>query len=438
MPRPTRRQILRTASAAAAGAGAARPARAAEKLAVLGGAPVRRGSFPSWPVIGTTDEKMLQEVLTGREWFRYTGKYVKQFEETWAANLGARHAVAVNSGTSALITALNALGIGPGDEVIVPPYTFIATVNAVLLQHALPIFVDSDIETFQIDASKIEPALTSRTACILPAHIGGSAADLDTILPLARKRGLPVLEDTCQSHLAEWRGKKLGTLGELGCFSFQASKNLNCGEGGAVTTGSPELYARCMGFQNQGIARGLPASPEPSAGCNLRMTEFQGGLLLTQLARLEEQARLREENASYLTKQLREIPGIRPARMYEGCTRNAYHLYMFRYDAREFAGVPRARFLQALAAEGVPASGGYTALNRQPFLKNTLEKRGFKAIYSPRQIAEYHERNQCPVNDRLCEEAVWFTQNMLLGSRTQMDQIAEAIRKIHGAAGTLA
>jgi perosamine synthetase len=435
MSKQTRRQLLKTASVA--GLAGAVPASAGEKLAVLGGSPVRKERFPSWPVIGPNEERALDAVLLGKEWFRYSGKYVAQFEQTWAKQLGCAHAVAVNSGTSALITALSALEIGPGDEVIVPPYTFIATVNAVLLKHALPVFVDSDLETFQIDAKKIDAALTPQTRCIMPVHIGGSAADLDTVLAIAGKRRLPVLEDTCQSHLAEWRGKKLGTLGDLGCFSFQASKNLNSGEGGAISTNRPDLYARCAGFQNQGTLRNAPSSVAPVAGCNMRMTEFQGALLLEQLTRLEEQSRTREQNAAYLTAQLKEIPGISPARMYEGCTRNAYHLYMFRYDPKQFANVPRARFLQAMAAEGVPCSGGYRPLNKGDFLRNTLDSREFKAVYSLKQIAEYHERNRCPVNDRLCEEGVWLTQNMLLGSRSDMDQVAEAVRRIQKQASTL-
>jgi dTDP-4-amino-4,6-dideoxygalactose transaminase len=430
----TRRTLL----GAAAGAGLAGGARADDTPALLGGKPVRSGPFPSWPVIGPNEEKTWSEVLQGKRWFRLSGTYVKSFEESWAKQLGARYALATSSGTTALFTALNALGVGPGDEVIVPPYTFIATVNAVLLQHALPVFVDTDPETFQIDAKKIEAAITPKTAALLPVHIGGSAADLDTILPLARKSGLPVIEDACQSHWAEWRGKKLGTLGDMGCFSFQASKNLNSGEGGSVVTSDPRLYSRCFGFHNQGfVPAGSPSGVAPGVGCNLRMTEFQGALLGEQLTRLEAQSRVREENAAYLTKQLREIPGISPARVYEGCTRNAYHLYMFRYDAREFAGVPRAKFLQALQAEGIPCSAGYTPLNRQAFLKNALESRGFRAVYPAKQLAEYHERNRCPANDRLCEEAVWLTQNMLLGGRGDMDQIAEAVRKIRKHAAKL-
>ncbi len=179
-------------------------------------------------------------------------------KQTWVQTLGAKHCLAVANGTSALITSLAALGVGPGDEVIVPPYTFVATINAVLMHHAIPIFVDTDPETFQIDARKLESALTEQTACIIPVHLGGSAADMDTILAVAAKHKVPVVEDACQAHLAEWRNKKVSTLGDLGCFSFQASKNLNSGEGGAILTNSDKLYEECRSFQNNG--RSAPGS----------------------------------------------------------------------------------------------------------------------------------------------------------------------------------
>jgi len=440
-----RHKVSRRRFLAAACVGAAVSARkraysreSSPKLAVLGGKAVRNQPFPSWPVIGDNDEKAWLDVLRSRSWNRLGGTRVDQFEKSWAAQLGAGHCVATASGTSALFTALNALGIGPGDEVLVPPYTFVATINVVLLQHALPVFVDSDRETMQMDATKIEAAITKRTRCILPVHIGGSVANMDLILEVARTRGIPVLEDTCQAHLAEWRHRKAGTLGAMGCFSFQASKNLNCGEGGAIVSDNAELIEICRSFHNQGRGGKDSAFAYARNGDNRRLTEFQGALLLEQLARLEEQSRTREQNAEYLTRQLRQIPGIQPARMYEGCTRNAYHLYMFRYDGREFADLPRPRFLQALRAEGVPCSGGYVPLDKEPFLKATLQSRAFRYIYSEKEINELEERNRCPENDRLCEEAVWFTQNMLLGPRAGMDQIAEAVRKVKKGAPALA
>jgi perosamine synthetase len=433
----TRRKLLGAASTGVLAARVARPASTG-KPAILGGPPVRTAPFPSWPVIAENDERAWMQVLRSGKWNRLDGDCARQFEQTWAATLDAKHCLATANGTSALIVSLNALGVGPGDEVIVPPYTFVATVNAVLMQHAMPIFVDTDPETFQIDARKIERAITERTRCLLPVHLGGSPADLDAILEIGRKHNLPVVEDACQAHLAEWRHRKVSTLGALGCFSFQASKNLNSGEGGAILTNDTDLYRVCQSFHNNGRGDTGSGFGYVRNGANLRITEFQAALLTEQLKRVEEQARTRERNAAYLTTQLAEIPGIRPARMYEGATRNAYHLYMLRYDKTSFADLPRAQFLKALRAEGVPCSSGYTPLNQEPFLKHTFDSRAYRAIYPDRQLAEWVERNHCPANDKLCEEAVWFTQTMLLGPRQDMDQIAEAVRKIQRQAGMLA
>jgi dTDP-4-amino-4,6-dideoxygalactose transaminase len=413
------------------------PSSPDDKLALLGGKPVRHSPFPAWPVVGEVEEQKMLEALRSKKWNRLGGGLVESFEKVWSEKTGAKHCLATSSGTSALVCSLNALEVGPGDEVIVPPYTFVATINVVLLQHALPVFVDTDRETFQIDATKIEAAITQRTRAILPVHLGGAAANLDLILPIAKKHKLPVIEDACQSHLGEWRGRKLGTLGDLGCFSLQASKNLNSGEGGAIVSNDGNLVEICRSFHNQGRGAMNTGLSYVRNGDNRRMTEFQGAILLAQLTRLEEQAKIRDQNAAYLTKLLNEIGGVQPARMYEGCTRNAYHLYMFRYDAQRFNGLERARFLKAMQAEGIPCSGGYSPLNKEQFLKNTLGSRAYRRIYSPKELAELEERNSCPENDKLCREAVWLTQNMLLGSRQDMDQVAEAIRKIQKQASIL-
>jgi len=413
---------------------------AGEKPALLGGKPIRTESFPSWPKFDGREEQALLEVLRSGKWFRGYGQAVNHFEKAYAQLMGARHCLATANGTSALFTSLSALGVGPGDEVILPPYTFVACVNVILLLHALPVFVDTDPETFQIDARKIEAAITDRTAAIMPVHLGGSVADLDAILAIARKPKLPVIEDACQAHLAEWRGRKAGTFGTTGCFSFQASKNLNSGEGGAILTDSEELAEECYTFHNNSRARKIDSYDfsYKAHGANLRMTEFQAALLMAQMTRLEAQSKTREQNAQYLTSLLREIPGVRPARVYEGCTRNAYHLYMFRYMHEQFAGLARAKFLKALAAEGIPASGGYSPLNQEPFLRTTLHSPAYQTICSKERITRWEERNHCPENDRLCTEAVWLTQNMLLGPRGDMDQIAEAVRKIQAHAAELA
>jgi dTDP-4-amino-4,6-dideoxygalactose transaminase len=411
--------------------------RAAAAPALLGGTPVRRGPFPAWPVASSREEDDLVAIVRRGRWFR--GERVEAFESAYAALTGATGCLATANGTSALITSLAALGVGPGDEVVVPPYTFIATVNAVLLMHALPVFVDTDVDTFQIDARKVEAAITPRTRAVIPVHLGGAAADLDTILPIASRRGIPVIEDACQAHLAEWRGRKVGTYGSTGCFSFQASKNLNSAEGGAVITSDAALLETCYRFHNNSRGRGGNGTDfsYTRTGANLRLTEFQAALLLAQMTRLEAQSKTREQNAAYLTKRLAEIPGIAPARMYDGCTRNAWHLYMFRYDSSHFSGLSRALFLKALAAEGIPASGGYSPLNTQPFLEETFATRGYKAVYPAEILRGWRDRNQCPQNDRLCTEAVWLTQTMLLGPRRDMDDIADAVLKVRAHAAQL-
>lgn len=429
----TRRQMLAAAPLAAT-------ARFNDRPALLGGTPVRQAPFPAWPVFDAREEKALLETLRSGRWYRGNGDHVRQFEEAWARATGARRCLATCNGTSALFVSLNALDVQPGDEVIVPPYTFIATVNVVLRQFALPVFVDTDPETFQMDASKLEAAITERTRAIIPVHLGGNVCDLDRILEIARRRNVPVIEDACQAHLAEWKGRKVGAFGATGCFSFQASKNLNSGEGGAVLTSDEALYERAYAFHNNGS--GLKAIGTnftyASTGHNLRLTEFQAALLMAQMTRLDEQVRARSANGAYLTSLLEKIPGIRPAKQYPGCTRNAYHLYMFRYDAGEFAGLPRETFLKALRAEGIPASGGYSPLNTQPFLKNTLNSRGYQRLFPEKILREWPERTACPANDRLCQEAVWLTQNMLLGPRSDMDSIAEAIGRIRRHAAELA
>ncbi|HEY7212868.1 MAG TPA: DegT/DnrJ/EryC1/StrS family aminotransferase [Bryobacteraceae bacterium] len=432
----TRRSFLKTpalgaASSLSLAAGSARTAPAA-KPALLGGPKVRTQPFPGWPVSGELEAQRLIETLRSGKWFRGNGHETKKFEEAFRSLTGARHCLATANGTSALYVALNALGLEPGDEVIVPPYTFIATINVVLRQHALPVFVDSDMETFQIDAKKIDAAISPLTKTILPVHLGGSACDLDEVLAAGRKRGIDVIEDACQAHLAEWRGRPVGTYGKAGCFSFQASKNLNSGEGGAILTNDESFYDRCYTFHNNGSGLKAPGGNFAYAGTgdNRRMVEMEAALLLAQMTRLEEQTKGRTKNAVYLTSILKEIPGIVPARMYEGCTRNAYHLYMFRYQKEDFAGLPRSTFLKALAAEGVPCSRGYLPLNREPFLKTALESRAYRKLFAEDVLKNWEERNECPVNRQLCEEAVWFTQNMFLGSKSDMDQIGDAIRKI--------
>lgn len=422
--------------AAAPAAAAFKPA----KPALLGGPKVRPVAFPNWPAASAEEERALVATLRSGKWFRGSGQNVLKFEQAYAAMTGSPFCLATANGTSALYVSLNVLGVEPGDEVIIPPYTFVATVNAVLRQYALPVFVDSDPETFQMDHRKAESAFTERTKAIMPVHLGGAVCDLDALLPMARKHKAALIEDACQAHLAEWKGRKAGTYGDAGCFSFQESKNLSSGEGGAILLKSEDLMERAHAFHNNGSGRGRSGvmAQYASSGANLRLTEFQAALLLARMERLERESKTRSENAAYLSSMLEKIPGIHPVKMHAGCTNNAWHLYMFRYDAQAFSGLSRDGLIKALGAEGIPASRGYTPLNKQKFIAETIRTRPYQRLYPAKVLKEWVERNDCPANDRLCSEAVWFTQNMLLGPRSDMDQIAEAVTKIQAHAGELA
>jgi len=413
-----------------------------EKPAKLGGKPACSGGWPGWPVYDETEEKALLGTLHSGQWYRGSGKAVERFEAAYQKLTGAKHCIATASGTAALSTALGALDIGPGDEVILTPYTFVATYNVIVLNYALPVFADVDLESFQIDANKIGPAITKETKAILPVHIGGYPVDLDKVLEVAEKHKIAVVEDACQAHLAEWRGRKVGTWGLAGCFSFQASKNLNSGEGGAVLTNDDKFAEVCYKFQNQGRARhvtGYNFSYSGTRGSNLRLCEFQGDLLVAQMTRVIEQSDRRNQNALYLTRALSEIPGIMPAKLYDGATRSAYHLYMFRYDKAHFEGLSRSKFIEALSAEGVPCSGGYGTMNKDEYVSGLAKNRHFIRLYGEKRLKEWVDRNHnLPQNDKLCEQGVWFSQTMLLADRSYMDRIVEAVRKIQAHEGALA
>lgn len=412
------------------------------KLAVLGGNPVfdhirNPPQWPEWPLwIPQTDESRVLEVLRSGVWSR--SKVVNEFEEEFAKVIGTKRCLTTVNGTNALICALKNLNVGGGDEVLVPPYTFIATTQAILQAGAMPVFVDTDPETFQINADKIEAKITPQTRAILPVHICGLPADMKRIMEISKKHGLVVVEDACQAHLAEIDHKKVGAFGDAGCFSFQNSKNLPIGEGGAILSDDETFMDKCYSYHNYGLAYGSVKKTKGTGfampGTKLRLTEYQAAIGLAQLKRLEEQTDTRNENAAYLKSQLELIPGITPYKLYPGVTRAAFHLFPFRYNKAYFHGLERSDFLRALKAEGVPCSGGYDTLNDKPYLKNTFQTKNFKQLYSDKQLDwdSYLERNQCPENDKLCkEQAIWFHQNMLLGTKEDMNFVALAIQKIY-------
>jgi dTDP-4-amino-4,6-dideoxygalactose transaminase len=336
---------------------------------------------------------------------------------------------------------LGALGIGPGDEVIIPVYTFIATYNSVVLHYALPVLVDIDPASLQIDPAKIEAAITKNTKAIMPVHIGGTPFDVDAVLSIGKKHNIPVIEDACQAHLAEWKGRKVGNFGLGGAFSFQASKNLNCGEGGVITTNDADFHKGCFAFHHQGQASATASITAAGAGIrgtNLRITEFQSSILLSQMTRLEAQAKIRNENALYLSSMLKEIPGLKPAKLYEGTTNGAYHLYMFHYDGNGFSGMSRDQFIKAMNAEGAWPSLGYGQMDKDPYVTGLAKNKFYRKMYGEKEMSRWLQRIECPVNARITDENVlWFLQTQMLGTRTQMEQIAEAARKIQKYSGEI-
>jgi dTDP-4-amino-4,6-dideoxygalactose transaminase len=404
--------------------------------AILGGQPVRTKDWPEWPMWDPkTDEERVIKVLRSGIWSR--AKVVAEFEEKWAETIGTKRCLATTSGTQALITALRQLNVGAGDEVIVTPYTFIATIDAILMNGAMPVFVDTNPATSQIDADKIEEKITSRTTTILPVHILGLPADMVKIMSIARDNNLTVLEDACQAWLAEIDNKKVGSFGDAGCFSFQNSKHIPIGEGGAIVSDNEEFMDRCFSFHNFGRPHGKVVGTVSGEyvllGSKCRTTEYQAAIGLAQLKRLEGQTKIREENAKYLRAKIKDIPGILPYELSENATRAVFHIFPFRYKKDEFHNLSRSKFIEALKAEGIPCSGGYSPLNNMPYLKDAFQSKNFQKVY-PKEMLDFDgfvERNQCPQTDQLCKEAVWFRQSMLLGSKSDMDDIAMAIEKVH-------
>ncbi|MDH3245960.1 MAG: DegT/DnrJ/EryC1/StrS family aminotransferase, partial [Saprospiraceae bacterium] len=315
----TRRQALASGSVGAFAAMTnfsfiARGNTSTGKLALAGGEPVRDKAWPEWPVWDKTAEAEVVNMLRSGRWFRGKGEYVTQFEEEYAKLMGAKRCLATASGTTALLVAMHVLGVDAGDEVLVAPYTFIATYNAIFMNKALPVFVDTDPETFLIDPTNIEEKITDRTTAILPVHIYGLPVDMDSVNEIASRHGLKVIEDACQAWLGEYKGKKLGTLGDLGCFSFQNSKNLPTGEGGAVLGEDDQIMDLCHSFHNCGRPFGSvkATSRYPTRGSNRRMQQIQAITLLSQMKRIKNDAEIRLKNANYLDERLRLIPGIHP------------------------------------------------------------------------------------------------------------------------------
>lgn len=410
------------------------------KLAITGGKPVRKKSFFHWPIYGRQEERALQKVLAGRNWggYPFPNTIADRFAQKFAKFHGAEYGLAVSNGTVAIQVALKAAGIRPGDEVIVPAYTWEGTVGPVLLLNAVPVFVDVDPDTYCLDARLIEAALTEKTRAILPVHLAMSFADMDAIMKIAHSHNLVVIEDCAHAHGGKWRNKGAGATGDFGCFSFQSSKLMTSGEGGGVITSNLEFYERAQSYVNCGRASTTDRFGRRLIGFNYRVTEFQAAVLEAQLERLPKQAKKRQANMARLEKRLRKIPGLEFLKRDKRNTRVAAYQYVFKYRAEAFDNTPRAAFLGALELEGIPCDG----LFYEPVYKSALfplDPSEFPALSWGRSEplnpkTKYH----CPVSERAAyEESVWMPHHLFLGGRKDVNDIADAVEKVCANVGEL-
>ena len=393
------------------------------KLAIHGGAPIRTEPFPKWP--RPTPELMDSVVGTveNEDW-GVGSEVISRFEENFSDFQDSKYCISTSSGTTALWVALKAANVKSGDEVIIPPYTFIATASAVLMANAVPVFVDIDPNTFNIDSSKIEQAITNKTKVIMPVHISGNPAEMDKIIKLSRKYNIKVIEDAAQAHGAEWDNRKVGALGLGGIFSFQTSKNMSAGEGGAIISNDKGFIEKCFSYHNCGRTTDGQYYDHQLLGGNFRLNAIATSMLIPQIDSLNNDMDLRDKNRSILDKQLGQIEGLSINSAYEKTTRQSNHLYLLRYDSNEFNGVTREKFFSAMQAEGIYTYAGYKPLYREEiFLSNSDECPWLK---------DYDYTNLQMKNTEILadDESVWLKQNHLLGNDNDIQDIIDSFEKV--------
>ncbi len=341
---------------------------------------------------------------------------------------GARHVIPTSSGTTALEVALKALEVGPGDEVIVPAITFAATAYAPLTCNALPVFADVDPETLCIDVESVRRLITPRTRAIIPVHYGASLADLDALTELARKHSIAIIEDCAHMPGARWRERGVGTLGALGCFSFQSSKPMTAGEGGAITVGDSDLEQKCQSLINCGRRRPGDTFESPLMGANYRMTEWQCSILLAQIDRAPEQMARKSAMAARLRDGLNAIAGLHAIARDPRVTREVIYAFMFKVDETKL-GMSRNTFVKAMRAEGIPCGVG-----NDPVYRSSLFPRDSRAYRTACELAGVKPGNEeinCPVAERLFErEIAALPHECLLGGADDVDDIIAAASKV--------
>ncbi len=387
------------------------------------------------------EKEQLLEVWERKLPFRWYGQMREQpvkvatFEKEFAARMQTRFALAVNSGTSALETAVSALGIGPGDEVIIPAWTWHSSATSVVRAGALPVFAEID-ESFNIDPDDIEHRITPQTKCIMAVHLQGNPADMDRIMAIARKHKLKVLEDCAQSVGASYKGKPLGSIGDIGIYSHQVNKTISAGEGGSVVTNDPVLFERACRFHDVGALRNAhqealgKSQMEPFGGSNFRMNEFSGGVMLAQLRKLDAIIGKTRRMGRKVYDGVRDLPGIHFRRLPDPQGELCVAVFV-RFDSKE----QRDRYVAALKKEGVPARapGGSVILPIEPYIeKKVTAHPGWPTWNSPRGRAIRYGAASCPRTiDILSRFAGAAIHPMYTGK--DVDQIISTIRKVYPA-----
>jgi len=403
------------------------------KLAILGGDPVAKNKvWPKWPYV---DDKVVDSIVKTTKsglWCRIdiANGTVKTFEQEYAKLMGTKFCVATGSGTQALSTCVEALGIGPGDEVITSPYTDMGTISSILTSRALPVLADLDPDSYQVDPADVKKRVTANTKALMPVHIMGQPCNMDAIMAIAKEKNLKVIEDACQAHFATYKGKTIGTIGNVGCFSFQTTKTIACGEGGGIIGNDEELMDKCYTVQNHGTSR---KGRSETIGAKFRMNEFEGAVLLGQLDSARARYELRNKNAAYLTSKLKNFPGLVPQKLYEGTQSGSFYLYPMSFHKEHWNGVSRDTFIKAVAAEGIGLSP-YIAngLHKEPWVEHILNLNVYKKMYSAARLKQYREQFHYPMADRVCSEMVMlWASGPLLGTQADMDDVINAIMKVY-------
>jgi dTDP-4-amino-4,6-dideoxygalactose transaminase len=392
------------------------------ELALFGGPAALTRQPPAWPYFDEADRKALIGVLESRVWGGYH-EAVADLERRFATYHGAKHGIAVANGTVSLEIALTAAGVLPGDEVIVPPITFVASATAIARIGGVPVFVDVDPDTINLNPALVEGAITERTRAIVLVHFAGCPADLDNFTKLCRQHNLVLIEDCAHAHGAAWKGRRVGSFGNFGSFSFQGSKNMTSGEGGILITNDANLAERSRSIANQGRRTGGAWYEHVNLGTNARLTGFQAVLLLNQLERLPHQVKTRMDRAADLRAGLAKFGVLQPtpANLDEHMTTHGFHLFSMRYLPGTLKGVSRDRFVEALQAEGLPAATGYP----YPIYSNELFKH------------RAHVVHPCPEAEAYCNSSVWLPQNALLAGEEWIAEALTAIEKVSAHAGEL-